>query len=127
MFPAVSFQKNSYGAYLIYSIIINIYSFAHSSITTTTMTRTHKWSHSEEKYFTHNGNFNEAPNKVKKNGAGKGNWGTEQDELNELIDSGEAPELLNKGGSRRGSNSMVREMRFQKVNDSAREVFEDED
>lgn len=74
------------------------------------MSRTHRWQHPEYKYFTHNGNFNEDRNKVKKNGAGKGNWGLQGDELNDLIDAGEAPPLVNK--TRRGSNSLKTEVRL---------------
>lgn len=77
------------------------------------MTRTYKWGNAQPKYFTHTGNFHEYPNKVKKNGAGKGNWGVAGDELNDLIDNGEAPMLINK--TRRGSNSLKHELKLKSV------------
>lgn len=51
----------------------------------TNMTRTHKWTvhegASEQKYFTHNGHADMDPNKVRKEGSGKYNWGKPGDEL----------------------------------------------
>lgn len=81
------------------------------------MTRTNKWTQHEArpdpKYFTHAGNFGESPNHVKKQGFGKGNWGRPGDEIQDLIDNGEIPEVFNK--SRRGSNVQSNEMRYEKV------------
>lgn len=46
------------------------------------MSRTSKHSESSQsKWFTHNGNYGTDPSKIKKNGAGKGNWGRPGDEL----------------------------------------------
>ncbi|CAH6721985.1 translation machinery-associated protein 10 [[Candida] jaroonii] len=49
------------------------------------MSRTDKWtvreSASEPKWFTHNGNFDTDPTKVKKGGNGRDNWGKPGDEL----------------------------------------------
>lgn len=51
------------------------------------MTRTHKWTvhegASEKRYFTHNGHADMDPNKVRKDGNGKFNWGKPGDELND--------------------------------------------
>lgn len=80
------------------------------------MTRTYKWQNKENKYFTHNGNFNEDKNHVKKNGAGRGNWGTETDDLHELMNTGEVAKLYNRG--RRGSNSQKQEARFDAISKS---------
>ncbi|AJP40463.1 Tma10p [Saccharomyces cerevisiae YJM1356] len=78
------------------------------------MTRTSKWTvheaKSKPKYFTHNGNFGESPNHVKRGGYGKGNWGKPGDEINDLIDSGEIKTVFNK--TRRGSNSQNNERRL---------------
>ena len=80
------------------------------------MTRTDKWttheSKADPKYFSHNGNFGENPNAIKKNGSGKGNWGKPGDEINDLIDSGEIPPVFNK---RRGSNSQHNEHNLNKT------------
>ncbi|KAH3901687.1 probable Translation machinery-associated protein 10 [Saccharomycodes ludwigii] len=79
------------------------------------MTRTNKWTiheaKSNSKFFTHNGNFGEDPNHVKKEGCGKGNWGKAGDEINDLIDSGEIPPVY--GKVRRGSNSQYNEDKFE--------------
>ncbi|KAG0669267.1 ATPase stabilizing factor 15 kDa protein [Kluyveromyces marxianus] len=57
------------------------------------MARTNKWTNREAKadsrFFTHNGHFGEAPNAVKKQGSGKGNWGKPGDEIEDLIETGE--------------------------------------
>lgn len=49
------------------------------------MTRTNKWtvheSKSDAKWFTMHGPINTDPNKVKKSGAGKNNWGQDGDEV----------------------------------------------
>ncbi|CCF56103.1 hypothetical protein KAFR_0A06680 [Kazachstania africana CBS 2517] len=78
------------------------------------MTRTNKWTIHEDKanpkYFTHTGNFGEAPNNVKKNGSGKGNWGKPGDEINDLIEDNEIPPIFNK--HRRGSNAQTNEKRL---------------
>lgn len=81
------------------------------------MTRTNKWTVHESKadshYFTHNGHFGAAPNGVKKDGSGKGNWGKPGDEINDLIDAGEIPPLFNK--HRRGSNAQTHEKKLGEV------------
>lgn len=81
------------------------------------MTRTNKWgvheSRPDPKYFTHAGNFGEAPNNVKKQGSGKGNWGKAGDEINDLIDSGEIQQVFNK--TRRGSNTQTNEKKLDQV------------
>lgn len=70
-----------------------------------TMARTRRSSSVSEsslpKYFGKHGFYNEDPNKIKKNGAGRHNWGTEMDELDYLEKSGK----FNINGSRRHSNS----------------------
>ncbi|CAR29540.1 hypothetical protein ZYGR_0AD02220 [Zygosaccharomyces rouxii] len=81
------------------------------------MTRTTKWTEHEgrpdPKYFTHNGHFGENPYNVKKQGYGKGNWGRPGDEIEDLIDDGEIPEVFNK--SRRGSNVQSNEKKYGKL------------
>ncbi|SCW00975.1 LAFE_0D02278g1_1 [Lachancea fermentati] len=81
------------------------------------MTRTQKWTKREAKaesrFFTHNGPYNQAPNGVKKDGSGKGNWGKPGDEIEDLIDAGEIPPVFHK--ERRGSNSQSHENRFETV------------
>jgi hypothetical protein len=81
------------------------------------MARTHKWTYHESKaeshYFTHNGHADANPNKTKKNGAGKNNWGTPGDEINDLIQRGEIPPVM--GKTRRGSNSSLLEDKLGQV------------
>ncbi|CCE65275.1 hypothetical protein TPHA_0K01420 [Tetrapisispora phaffii CBS 4417] len=83
------------------------------------MTRTNKWtvheSKADSKFFTKVGNYGEAPNHVKKNGNGKGNWGKPGDEINDLIDSGEMQPLYNK--QRRGSNTQNNERKIKDIQD----------
>ncbi|KAH3677056.1 hypothetical protein WICMUC_001962 [Wickerhamomyces mucosus] len=71
------------------------------------MTRTNKWTHHESRaeshFFTHNGNLNENPTNIKKNGAGKGNWGKPGDEIQDY---------KNEFKIRRGSNSETNEQKF---------------
>lgn len=55
----------------------------------------------EPKFFAKSGHWDQAPNEVKKNGHGKFNWGTAEDEVNELELSGE----FNFARQRRRSNS----------------------
>lgn len=54
------------------------------------MTRTNKWTvheaKSNSKWFTHHGPINCDPTKVKKLGAGKGNWGKPGDEIKDDTD-----------------------------------------
>lgn len=82
------------------------------------MARTHKWTKHEAKadshYFTHNGHADSNPNKTKKNGAGKGNWGVAGDEVMDLIQRGEIPPVTGKV-SRRGSNASQHEVKFGEV------------
>ncbi|ODV98078.1 hypothetical protein PACTADRAFT_47900 [Pachysolen tannophilus NRRL Y-2460] len=71
------------------------------------MTRTTKWdgeSKHESHYFTHNHAFKQSPFTVKKNGAGKGNWGVLGSEVDDLIDKGDIPPVFNRN-QRRGSNN----------------------
>ncbi|GMG20028.1 unnamed protein product [Ambrosiozyma monospora] len=81
------------------------------------MARTQKWNDkgndSEPKYFTHNGHFDEAPNHVKKGGFGKGNWGKNGDEIEDLINDGDIPPVMHR--ERRGSNHSLNEEKFKKV------------
>lgn len=78
------------------------------------MARTHKWTYHESKaephYFTQHGHADANPNKTKKNGAGKGNWGAPGDELEDLINRGEIPPVF--GKNRRGSNASQHEEKF---------------
>lgn len=58
----------------------------------------------EPRYFAKSGYAENAPNAVKKNGHGRGNWGTLDDELDDIALSGE----FNFSNPRRRSNSMSR-------------------
>lgn len=73
------------------------------------MTRTAKWTvheaSSEPKWFTHNGYYGSDPTKVKKLGAGKGNWGKPGDEL---VDDDIEVSMFNKS-KRRNSNHQEHE------------------
>ncbi|CCH44505.1 Translation machinery-associated protein 10 [Wickerhamomyces ciferrii] len=93
------------------------------------MTRTQKWTHHEKKaephMFTHNGHPDQNPTKTKKNGAGKGNWGSPGDEINDLIDDGEIPPVFNK--TRRGSNSSAHELKFDAVQHFHDHIDEDDE
>lgn len=77
------------------------------------MTRTAKWTvheaSSEPKWFTHNGFYGVDPTKVKKNGAGKGNWGQPGDEL---LDTEDQINMFGKSG-RRNSNHQENERMLQ--------------
>ncbi|CAK7902748.1 ATPase-stabilizing factor 15 kDa protein [[Candida] anglica] len=72
------------------------------------MTRTNKWTvheaASQPKWFTHHGHPNCDPTKVKKEGAGRGNWGRPGDELTD-------EEMGNRFGKskRRNSNHVHQE------------------
>ncbi|KAH3671738.1 hypothetical protein OGAPHI_000443 [Ogataea philodendri] len=81
------------------------------------MARTQKWndkgSNSEPRYFTHNGFPDQAPNHIKKGGFGKGNWGKNGDELEDLITDGEIPPVFKK--ERRSSNHSQNEEKFHEV------------
>ncbi|KAF8250650.1 hypothetical protein K440DRAFT_525982, partial [Wilcoxina mikolae CBS 423.85] len=78
------------------------------------MTRTHKSNdiphnhpeaetafqeHKIPKFFGKSGFIDQAPNKVKKNGAGRGNWGHDGEEIEDLVE-------FNSFKPRRRSNSM---------------------
>ncbi|ODQ83221.1 hypothetical protein BABINDRAFT_6069 [Babjeviella inositovora NRRL Y-12698] len=66
------------------------------------MTHTHKWSkRPAAHYFTHNGHIDQDPHKIKKEGWGKGNWGTVGGELDDLVSTGE----VKMNNPRRMSNS----------------------
>ena len=81
------------------------------------MTRTNKWTVHEKrpqepKWFTHNGHSDTDPTKVKKNGAGKNNWGQPGDELDDN-------EVRNyqKSSGRRNSNHEMNQERLNNLND----------
>lgn len=86
------------------------------------MARTHKWTYHESRpdshYFTHNGNSNESPSNVKKNGAGKNNWGKPGDEIMDFQDEFKI---------RRGSNSQNNEDKFEKLQHCDDVYFHEED
>lgn len=86
------------------------------------MTRTNKWnehkSNEEPRWFSHNGNYLENPNKVKKEGAGKNNWGQPGDEL---LDDEELTFL--KPTSRRNSNHSQNEEELNEVNEEVNRQF----
>ncbi|QPG76666.1 hypothetical protein FOA43_004060 [Brettanomyces nanus] len=75
---------------------------------------TDKWDHPKDRFFTHNGYADQAPNHVKKDGFGKGNWGKPGDEVQDLISEGAIPaEIMDK--QRRGSNTSSNEDKLAKV------------
>ncbi|KAI5951971.1 STF2 [Candida jiufengensis] len=83
------------------------------------MSKTKKWgvhekSPKESKWFTHNGFSNTNPTKIKKNGAGKNNWGQPGDE----IDMKMIKNNNNNERARRNSNHDLNEMKFNKLNDA---------
>ncbi|EGW33576.1 ATPase stabilizing factor 15 kDa protein [Spathaspora passalidarum NRRL Y-27907] len=77
------------------------------------MTRTNKVSEKQQepKWFTHHGYHDSDPTKVKKDGAGKNNWGQPGDEL----DKDEFN--FNKSAGRRNSNHALNEERLNNLND----------
>ncbi|EMG51142.1 TMA10 Translation machinery-associated protein 10 [Candida maltosa Xu316] len=77
------------------------------------MARTKKWSQKPEepRWFTHNGAFNTNPSSVKKNGAGKNNWGKPGDELDD-----EEVAMYQKSTGRRNSNHEINQERFNNLN-----------
>ena len=83
------------------------------------MTRTNKWtvheSKAESKYFTHNGNFGESPQHIKKGGSGRGGWGKIGDEINDLVDSGEIPPIYNKKRRPSNVNNQLNAKRFEDI------------
>ncbi|WEJ94100.1 ATPase stabilizing factor 15 kDa protein [Yamadazyma tenuis] len=92
------------------------------------MTRTEKWTvheaSSEPKWFTHNGYFGTDPTKVKKNGAGKGNWGRVGDEL---LDSDIQFNMFGKS-QRRNSNHQENERFIKEKSESIEShYFKDDD
>ncbi|ODV87256.1 hypothetical protein CANARDRAFT_26675 [[Candida] arabinofermentans NRRL YB-2248] len=93
------------------------------------MARTQKWndkgSNSEPRFFTHTGNYGESPNHVKKDGFGKGNWGKQGDELEDLMSNGEIPPVFKK--ERRGSNHSLNEERIKKVQQATFEHINDDE
>lgn len=82
------------------------------------MTRTQKWTvhegASEARYFTHNGHSNTDPNKVRRGGDGKFNWGKPGDELDDQAEF-ELQEFFGKS-NRRNSNHAINE---QNIKDTA--------
>ncbi|KAI3403757.1 STF2 [Candida oxycetoniae] len=81
------------------------------------MSKTKKWTvqegkPQEPKWFTHNGYSNTNPTKVKKNGAGKNNWGQPGDELNK-----EDYHMFKSGEGRRNSNHDMNEDKLNELND----------
>ncbi|GME75648.1 unnamed protein product [[Candida] boidinii] len=93
------------------------------------MARTNKWNDKEhdveQRYFTHNGHPDQAPNHVKKSGFGKGNWGKEGDEIDDLINENEIPPVFKK--ERRGSNNSINESKFSKVQNKLSFIDDDEE
>lgn len=94
------------------------------------MTRTNRYhSRTEEaglpKYFAKSGFVNTDPRKVKKDGHGRGNWGREGDEIEDLEQSGE----FTFHHTRRRSNSMSAthpDMMPQNKFEMDEDVFEEE-
>ncbi|KAI5960609.1 STF2 [Candida pseudojiufengensis] len=92
------------------------------------MSKTKKWgihekSPQESKWFTHNGYSNTNPTKIKKNGAGKNNWGQPGDEID--LKSNKNNNNFNSfnngnsvGNGRRNSNHDLNEMKFNRLNDA---------
>ncbi|CAK9440415.1 uncharacterized protein LODBEIA_P45150 [Lodderomyces beijingensis] len=86
------------------------------------MSKTKKWTTkssqaSEPKWFTHNGHYNTDPAGVKKNGAGKNNWGQAVDDVN----LGEYNRTTTAG--RRNSNHEMNELRMNSLNDLVDQQF----
>lgn len=79
------------------------------------MTRTDKVK--KDRYFTHTGHSDEAPNHVKKDGFGKGNWGQPGDEVVDMVNDGEIPKTVLQKQARRGSNKSQNEDRLREVQD----------
>ncbi|CCG21669.1 Stf2 protein [Candida orthopsilosis Co 90-125] len=80
------------------------------------MSKTKKWTVHEKrpqepKWFTHNGYINTDPTKIKKNGAGKNNWGQDGDESDFIL-------FNKKSTSRRNSNHDVNELKLMQLNNS---------
>lgn len=82
------------------------------------MTRTNKWTvheaKSAPKWFTHHGPVNCDPTKVKKLGAGKGNWGKAGDEL---MDDTQVDSPMFGKSVRRNSNHHQNEQDLKMLND----------
>ncbi|KAK6197107.1 uncharacterized protein RJT21DRAFT_123520 [Scheffersomyces amazonensis] len=80
------------------------------------MTRTNKWTvhekQPEPKWFTHHGYIDSDPTKVKKEGAGKNNWGKPGDENN--------VNMYNQS-NRRNSNHNENEMKLNEVDEKVNE------
>lgn len=80
------------------------------------MSRTKKWNSREEasepKWFTHHGSFHSDPRGVKKQGAGKGNWGKPGDELWDDADDLER----RRAPGRRNSNHQKNEVELRELN-----------
>ncbi|ANB12813.1 Tma10p [Sugiyamaella lignohabitans] len=77
------------------------------------------------RFFAKNGHYNQDPNKVKKDGHGRGNWGKEGDEIEDLEQTGE----FNFNHTRRRSNSTTGnhpDMNSQTKFDRNDEVFEED-
>lgn len=82
------------------------------------MTRTNKWTvheaAGEPKWFTHNGHYDADPTKIRKNGAGRNNWGRPGDEM---MDDEEVASMSFFGRSaRRNSNHMEHEENLRRLN-----------
>lgn len=85
------------------------------------MSRTTKWTVHEKsgqpKWFTHNGYYKADPTKVRKNGAGKNNWGKPGDEL---LDDAELSKINFNGkviSGRRNSNHNLHEQKVMSLNE----------
>ncbi|VEU23305.1 DEKNAAC104442 [Brettanomyces naardenensis] len=78
------------------------------------MGKTEKWDNPKDRFFTHNGYPDQAPNHVKKDGFGKGNWGKPGDEVQDMINDGDlSDKIMHK--QRRGSNTSSNEDKFANV------------
>lgn len=90
------------------------------------MTRTNKWTvheaASKPKWFTHNGHYNCDPTKVRKNGAGKNNWGQPGNELMD-DDDFESFTFFKQENKRRNSNHNVNESNLKSLNDEMNNKF----
>ncbi|EDK43010.1 ATPase stabilizing factor 15 kDa protein [Lodderomyces elongisporus] len=82
------------------------------------MSKTKKWTvhekrPTEPRWFTHNGHFDTDPTSMKKNGAGRNNWGQPGDEM----DKSEI-KMFNKSSGRRNSNHDVNQDRMNQLSAS---------
>lgn len=86
------------------------------------MAKTEKWQGAKDRYFTHNGHPDQAPNAIKKDGFGKGNWGKPGDEVQDMLNDGEISTKMMNKDKRRGSNASKNEDRFLKVHEDSKNL-----